>query len=251
MQFNFNDPAQRELWMLGSIDAQYSELARNILDNGTMEFDPERSHERWLTIINANHMLFNTAAAFPVLLGKRVNYPASFREKFWMGRGETNVNNGLDSQIWNEWASEDGSIGWGYGKMMRNLPDCKVLQVGDSQGRPTLTSVEYARQKRELDRAREAGYNIYPIGQNLFVIEGEIDQLLEQLKNVVAHSRSRRMRVQTFNPAFISMQNLPPCHAQFTFNVTTATPYEQAIMARSGRQPQKDSLSLTMELRLH
>lgn len=248
MNFNFNKPEDRADWELGSIDAQMASLYKYVLATGTMEHDPERSHERWLTVMDESHKLFNTAVAFPVPLGKRLNYAAAIDEICWMFRGETNVNT-LNSKIWKEWASEDGSIGHGYGRMIRALPDTKILQVGAVDGRPDLSPTEYARQQRELIRARNNNYDVRQLENNLFLIDGTIDQLRNALEAIVHSSRSRRVKVQTFMPQYLSMQNLPPCHTDFTFNVTSATDYERTLMARSGRPPQKTTLNLSVQMR--
>lgn len=246
--FNFNDPTHRADWELGSIDAQFASMYRYIKSTGTMEHDPERSHESWQMVLDECHQLFNTAMAFPILLGKRVNILAALKENCWMWRGETNIAT-LGCKVWDSWASKDGSIGHGYGEMMRRLQDAKILQVGNVAGRPNLTGVEYERQLNELERAKAAGYTIYNLAENLYAIEGYVDQLLECLEAIVNRSRSRRVKVQTYNPIWLPMQNLPPCHTDFTFNVTKATGFEHAMMQRSGREASSETLHISVQMR--
>jgi thymidylate synthase len=81
------------------------------------------------------------------------------------------------------------------------------------------------------------------------LVEGQIDQLLNALIAVRNRSRSRRIMVRTFNPTFLGLQNLPPCHTDVTFNVTKARDYERAQMKVRGDIVSEDSLHITVHLR--
>ncbi|MCP3899174.1 MAG: thymidylate synthase [Desulfobacteraceae bacterium] len=62
---------------------------------------------------------FDMSKGFPIVTTKYVNYDAVLKELLWFISGDTNINN-LDSKIWNEWATESGSIGPMYGYQWRN-----------------------------------------------------------------------------------------------------------------------------------
>ncbi|MGK3945355.1 thymidylate synthase, partial [Streptomyces caeruleatus] len=57
---------------------------------------------------------------FPLFTKKFVNFNAIVKELLWFLSGSNNIND-LDSNIWNEWSGEDGSIGNMYGTIFRNL----------------------------------------------------------------------------------------------------------------------------------
>lgn len=236
-----------DLWRLENIDAQYGALVSDIIAHGTDEHDADRSEDSWRMLLNCMHLLHNTALSFPALLCKSTNIGTAIKEICWMANGSTNVKD-LDSKIWNEWAGFDGSIGWGYGRMMRALPDEKVLYTQNVEG-TNFTEAEIARQTDEITRCRDAGYRDRMIQQGEFLLRGTIDQMLNSLLMIKARSRSRRNIVRTFNPAFLPLQNLPPCHTDMTFNVTKARDYEQHQMEQRGDDVSSDSLHISVQLR--
>lgn len=249
LKFDLRNEDQFQAWAAENIDVQFGILIQDILENGTEESDPARTEDKWLTVIDSTHKLSNTAIAFPALLSKHVNVVGAIDELSWMVRGETNIET-LNSKIWNEWASADGSIGWGYGRMMRALPDVKILQIADTPNRPNLSREEYARQGNELRRCHALGtYNTSEIEPNVWLVEGTIDQLYEALQQLKDRSRSRRITIRTYNPQYVSLQNLPPCHTDFTFNVTKATTYDKQLMAARGHLPSDDTLHITVAMR--
>lgn len=65
-------------------------------------------------------MIFDTqdGFSFPLMTKSKVNFKAVLSELLWFIRGSTNIND-LDSNIWNEWANEDGSVGPMYGHHFR------------------------------------------------------------------------------------------------------------------------------------
>ena len=244
--FDLKNPQHLEMYLMDSVDGQYMQLVEAIQSTGTLEFDPQRTDDKWQTIIGVAMQLRNTALAFPALLSKHVAVMPAIKETCWFARGETNIRT-LGSKIWDEWADAEGDCGPIYGEMWRRWPDVKVLRQ-QTLPKLNLTCTEQ-RVFDEVKRMRDLGYRETQLPDGRILFEGEIDQLLEALKAVCAHSRSRRIKVETYNPGYIHMQALPPCHTNFEFNVTQATQYERMIASAAGLPQYENTLHLTATMR--
>ncbi|MGI6545254.1 MAG: thymidylate synthase [Fastidiosipilaceae bacterium] len=58
---------------------------------------------------------YDLAAEFPILTLRFTNFRACVDEILWIWQRKSNNINDLNSQIWNAWADENGSIGKAYG----------------------------------------------------------------------------------------------------------------------------------------
>lgn len=233
-----------QAYAMDNVDCQYAERLKAIREYGTFESDPARSEDTWSVIPSCTLQLRNTAMAFPMLLSKKVNGLASIDETCWFARGETNINT-LNSKIWDEWADENGNCGPIYGEMWRRYPDIKIFpKHGD-----TLTEAEHTRNTLEMMRMVERGGKATQLADGRMLVEGHIDQLLEALISVKNRSRSRRIKVEAWNPAYIHMQGLPPCHTGFEFNVTKSTEYERRVNLHATGNCFEDSLHITATMR--
>lgn len=67
------------------------------------------------------HLRFDLNQGFPLLTTKRIFYRGVIEELLWFLRGSVDVRElqAKGVHIWDEWADEDGSIGWGYGRLWR------------------------------------------------------------------------------------------------------------------------------------
>lgn len=245
-QLDLKNPRDFEIYAMDNFDCLYMGRVEAISTDGRSISDPERTTDTWRSLPSCVIQLANTAMGFPLALSKRVNWKAAFDETCWMMRGETNINT-LNSKIWDEWADENGECGPIYGAMWRRWPDVKVFPSKDEMAK--LSIAEQTRFTLEMQRfvKRGARSTILPDGRVLW--ESEIDQLLEVLNSINARSRSRRIHVQTFNPSYLGMQALPPCHTAFEFNVMPATEYENAVMRAGKGEAFEDTLHLSVQMR--
>ncbi|AQT28523.1 putative thymidylate synthase [Erwinia phage vB_EamM_Yoloswag] len=246
--FDIRNPQHREMYLMESVDGQYMGLVKAIRETGTVEGDSQRSEDTWRSLIGCVTQLRNTTLAFPALLSKQVAWLPAVRETCWFMRGETNIKT-LDSKIWDEWADVEGECGPIYGEMWRHWPDNKIFYSSNTMDELQVSEAYRQRIDREKQRMLAAGAHVteLPDGRELF--ELEIDQLLDALLAICSHSRSRRILVNAFNPGYIHMQGLPPCHVMFDFNVTKATRYDELAAAAAGREVYGDTLHLTATMR--
>lgn len=98
---------------------QYLDLLREIKENGTVKTDRTGVGTK---SIFGHQMRFNLQDGFPLLTTKKVFLKGIIYELLWFLKGDTNIkfltDNGV--HIWDEWADENGDLGYVYGKQWRS-----------------------------------------------------------------------------------------------------------------------------------
>ena len=98
---------------------QYLELLREIRDNGVTKTDRTGVGTK---SIFGHQMRFNLQDGFPLLTTKKVFLKGIIYELLWFLKGDTNIKFLTDHNvhIWDEWADENGDLGYVYGKQWRS-----------------------------------------------------------------------------------------------------------------------------------
>lgn len=196
-------------------DLPYLQLISNVLDKGTVKTD--RTGTGTISL-SSQQMRFDLSdGSIPLLTTKKMFTRGMIEEILWYFRGETNIQPLLDANvhIWDQWADENGDLGPVYGAMWRAWPD---TQMATSQQQAT-----YLEQR---------GYSLMAQGGDYFIMHKKIDQLADAIELLKTSPDSRRIIVNSWNPALLpvdmavpknnpamGLQALPPCHCMFQFTV--------------------------------
>jgi len=196
-------------------DLQYFNLIKTTLEKGTIKGD--RTGTGTISYPSQQMRFDLSDYSIPLLTSKHMFTRGMKEEKLWYFRGETNINVLLAANvhIWDQWADENGDLGPVYGAMWRAWPDTQVIGW------------------HQLDEYESRGYQkLGELEENVYVVHKEIDQLAEALSLIKHNPDSRRIIINSWNPALLptdlnvpknnpkkGLQALPPCHCMFQFTV--------------------------------
>lgn len=101
--------------MNNSYEKQYIDICKNILEYGYYA-----NNRTGVMTYKLPHQIIqiDLEKEFPILKSKFVAFKTAINEMLWIMQGHNNVNE-LNSHIWDQWASEDGSIGKTYGYQIK------------------------------------------------------------------------------------------------------------------------------------
>lgn len=175
-------------------DEIFIKNCKDILENGVWDTDMEvRPHWEDGTpahtvsrfgIVNR----YNLAEEFPILTLRRTYWKSALDELFWIWQKKSNNIRDLKSNIWNEWADVDGSIGKAYGyqlgikhKYKEGLFDQVDRVLFDLKNNPNSRRI----MTNIYNHADLSEMNLYPCAYSMTfsVKDGRLNGILNQRSN--------------------------------------------------------------------
>ncbi len=180
---------------------KYLAFLNHILQNGS----PKDDRTGTGTISTFGYqMRFDLDEGFPLLTTKRVHFPSIVHELLWFISGDTNirylVKNGV--RIWNEWPYE----------RFKESPDYAGESISEFVAK-VKEDAAFAEKHGDLGPVYGKQWRAFSGGV------GEIDQLQAVIETMKKDPSSRRLVVNSWNPAVLDEMALPPCHMMYQFYI--------------------------------
>lgn len=176
---------------------QYLDLARHIMENGTLKSDRTGTGTK---SIFGYQMFFDLKDGFPLLTTKKTFLKGIIHELLWFIKGDTNIKYLVDNNvgIWTDWPYKNYMNSSDYqGESIKEFSD-KIRQ-----------SVEFAEKWGDLG----------PVYGSQWRNFNGVDQIEYIINTLKTNPDSRRMVLSAWNPAEIGQMMLPPCHTLIQFYV--------------------------------
>lgn len=173
---------------------QYFDLLTDILTNGEVRGDRTGVGTK---SIFGGQISFDLRERFPLVTLKKTLWKSAFIEMLWFLRGESNTHflKQHNVPIWDDWADADGNLGPVYGVQWRSWPGKSFISVdiGDQDAtNPNAQSIKVS--------ARQ---------------DSNIDQIKLLIDGIKKNPNGRRHIVTAWNPTYLDIMGLPPCHRDF------------------------------------
>lgn len=188
---------------MNNTDKEYLKLCQHILKNGTKKDD--RTGTGTLSVFGYL-MRFNLQEGFPLLTTKRVPFRLIATELLWFLSGSTDVRD-LIKQNNNIWTPD--ATRWYNDQFGEQLTqqEYELLIFGDSH------TEQYKNIVSNLGAIYGSQWRSWGDGF------GEVDQIVNVIKQIKESPNSRRHLVTAWNPTDLDDMALPPCHYAFQFYV--------------------------------
>jgi len=223
---------------------QYLELGREIIAkyDKTQSIRQDRTNTGTVSLFG-RQMRFDLSEGFPLVTTKKVFLRGIIEELLWMLAGDTNNNTLLDKNvhIWDQWATEDGSLGPIYGAQWRSWPNYREVEnrryTINQRYQLALELASTDQQKLKL-QAMSRHYGLMPGVAPLeercvtdhqkgtlmvahseldtfgiprtYTHVGTIDQISELIQNLKTRPYSRRHIVSAWNVADLPNESIGP-----------------------------------------
>lgn len=154
--------------MMGSMELQYLDHLKDLLRYGDQKGD--RTGTGTVSIFG-HQMRCNLQKEFPLLTTKKMFTRGAIEELLWFIRGSVDVKElqAKGVHFWDSWVDEDGTIGPGYGRQMRDINYFTKIRpkLYDPEPIERVFLGELPEPKLETDSGRTA----YRVGQKLTLSE--------------------------------------------------------------------------------
>lgn len=204
-----------------SIDKTYSDLVRDILENGSKKSD--RTGTGTISVFG-KQIFHDMRDGFPLLTTKKMAWKQIVTELLWFLSGSTNIRFLLENNchIW------DGDAYKRYRNTPREMMEDEDLAIVSASHAytdyfelkdETGELMDFVTKIKTDDRFAQKWGDLGPIYGKQWKkwrgINGEIDQISNLINDLRSNPDSRRLMVNAWNVAEIGDMILPPCHYGF------------------------------------
>lgn len=195
---------------------QYIDLLKDVISNG--EIREDRTGTGTISIFDAN-MKFDLQEKFPLYTIKKTLWRSAFIEMLWFLRAEPNTKflKEHNVPIWDAWADKDGNLGPVYGVQWRRWEGSDKI-VDSIFKVPRLVTYETMSDGK---------------GPSMYKYREQIDQIKNLIDGIKNNPMGRRHIVSAWNPGFIDVMGLPPCHRDFQCYVRSGKYLDMKVAIRS------------------
>ncbi len=232
---------------MNSVDRQYLDLLRHILENGVIKTD--RTGTGTISVFDYT-MRFNMSEGFPLLTSKKMFTKGVIHELIWFLRGDTNIKYLVDNDV-HIW---DGDAYKSYLKNVitssnpydRNIISMDVVDgIGSFKIGDPFSKEEFIEKIKTDSRFAKTWGELGPVYGKQWrrweYVEGSsirdvsrrdgrvihIDQISNLINDLKNNPDSRRLMVSAWNVAEIDQMTLPPCHYGFQCYTSEITTFER------------------------
>jgi thymidylate synthase len=210
---------------MSNADTQYTNLLKNIRDNGIEKGDRTGTGTK---SIFGTQMRFNISEnRIPLITTKKIFTRSFIHETLWFLSGNTSIKYLKDNKvgIWDSWTFNkqydlngnlvDGDIGEGYGKQWRKWEDIRLIPA-----------IEWKKKEKEF---KQLGYEVKDRTFTGDVVAyREIDQIANVIQQLKESPDSRRIILSPWNAGRLEFMSLVPCHSFVQWN-TEPMSYEECF----------------------
>ena len=223
--------------MPNNLDKQYTDLLKDILENGTEKKD--RTGTGTISVFG-RQIRHKMSEGFPLLTTKKMPFKTIVTELLWFLRGDTNIKFLVDNDchIWDGDAYKNYRMNVQEYEKLPNSNDVKSMKmILDSQGNSHPFSVPFNKEefinkiKTDDEFAKTWGelgpiygkqwrqWNVKPTFNpetgEMFIGNMWVDQIQNLINDLKTNPDSRRLMVNAWNVGELDQMVLPPCHYGF------------------------------------
>ena len=218
-------------------DIIFKQMCTDILENGC-DTKGEKVRPHWedgtpaytikkFGVVNR----YNLAEEFPALTLRKTGFKSAVDEILWIWQKKSNNVNDLNSNIWDDWADTNGSIGKAYG-----------YQISQKYVHHTIKNIDKVFIDDMEDMSDYPSYDIVIDRENnkALVYLDQIDGVIYDLRH---NPYSRRIMTNIYNFSDLHEMGLYPCAYSMTFNVTKKEGHDKLILNGILNQRSQDTLA--------
>jgi thymidylate synthase len=216
---------------MNSLDKQYQELLKTILEHGAYKKDRTGTGTKSIFGYTIRH---NMSEGFPLLTTKKMAWKTMVTELLWFLRGDTNIKYLVDNgcHIWNGDAyknfykkSLEIKLAYESGDLLGSQPHIDAMFSNPNEliilseeefSNKIKTDDEFARRFGELGPIYGKQWRNWVYDKDMdYGTEESVDQIQNLINDLKTNPDSRRLMVSAWNVGEIQDMVLPPCHYAF------------------------------------